>query len=526
MRIFRVAIAAALAAIITLSIIPGYNSIPAEESSILWLAGNDPYTLDPAIASDSTSNTYIIQIFSGLVRLDDSMQPVVDIAESWQVDESSTIYTFYLRQNAYFHNGRQVTAADVKYSWERVCNPETGSNTAETFLGDICGAKDVINGSATEISGVEVIGDFTLQVTIDEPKSYFLNKLTYVTAYVVDYLNVADGGEWWRQPNGTGPFSLKSLTDGSSLSLKRNDQYYGEKAKIDEVVFRLSGGQEMNLYELDLIDVGTVNTSYIDKARDENGPFYEDLHVYPELSFYFLGFNCASPPFDDVDIRKAFTMAIDKERILSIVYKDAAEPASGILPPGTPGYQEDFEGLVFDVEEALKLIEESSYGSVANLPEITLTAIGWGGLISQELEAIVYEWRTNLGVEVKIRQLEPDTFLYNLNEEKDNIYYMGWIGDYPHPQAFLEILFGSGFSNNWGEYSNGLADSLMEQANTEQDFTESIEVYQQVEQIMVDDAACLPFWFGESYVLVKPYVKGFAMTPMGIPMLNKVYIEE
>ncbi len=201
------------------------------------------------------------------------------------------------------------------------------------------------------------------------------------------------------------------------------------------------------------------------------------------------------------------------------------QPADGILPPGMPGFNEDLAGLNYDVNKARQLIRESKYGDVSQLPPITLTTMGWGGLISQGLEAIIHEWRQNLGVEVKVRQLEPQRFFYHLREEKDEMFDMGWIADYPHPQNFLDILFHSGTDNNYGEYSNAEVDTLLEMAGVEMDSDLSLELYQQAEQKMVEDAACLPLWFGRNYILVKPYVGGYNMGPQGLAMLNSVSIE-
>ncbi|MBA7665693.1 Periplasmic oligopeptide-binding protein [subsurface metagenome] len=495
------------------------------EGGVLNLYGIDPLTLDPAVSGEMTSHEYIAQLFSGLVRLDDELKPAPDIARSWEVSDDGTTYTFYLRDDVRFHNGREVKAEDVKYSWERACDPATGSRTAATYLGDIVGVDEVLAGRATEISGVRVIDDYTLEVTIDAPKSYFLSKLTYSTGLVVDRANVESGGGWWHSPNGTGPFKLKQWDENSLLVLERNELYYGELAEVDSVVFWLWGGVPMNMYEVGQIDVTSVYIDYIDKVTDKVGPFYRDLSVIPELSFYYIGFNCTKPPFDDINIRRAFSQAVDKDKLVSLVFRDMMQRADGILPPGMPGFNEDLSVLDYDVNEAKALIESSKYGDVSNLPPITITTSGWGGLISHELEAVVHEWRQNLGVEVKVRQLEPQRFLYHLKQEKDEMYHIGWIADYPHPQNFLEILFHTGTDNNYGEYSNPEVDALLERAGVEIDFDQSLELYQQAEQKLVEDAACLPLWFGQSYILIKPYIKGYNLTPQGFAMLNTVSIE-
>ena len=498
---------------------------PPGEEKVLTLYDIDPMTLDPAVSSESTSHQYIMQIFSGLVCLDDNLEPAPDIAQDWQVSNDRKTYTFYLRHDVRFQDGRQVKAEDFKYSWERACDPATGSRTVATYLGDIVGVNEVLAGETREISGVRVIDDYTLEVTIDAPKSYFLSKLAYPTSFVVDSTNVAMGRGWWHSPNGTGPFKLNQWQEESLLVLERNDLYYGELAKVDSVVFQLWGGVPMNMYETGAIDVTGVSISYIDKVTDERGPFYHDLTVVPELSFAYIGFNTTEPPFDNVNLRRAFCQAIDKDKLASLVYRDMVQSADGILPPGMPGYNEDLVGLDFDVTEARELIASSRYGDVSNLPPITITTIGWGGLISSQLEAIIYEWRNNLGVEVKVRQLEPERFMYHLMEEKDEMFDMGWIADYPHPQDFLDILFHSGTENNYGEYSNPEVDALLERANVEPDREVGLGLYQQAEQLLVEDAACLPLWFGKNYVLVKPYVSGYELNLMGIAMLNTVSVE-
>ncbi len=219
---------------------PEAEVTPTEENT-LNLYGIDPWTLDPAVSGEMTSHEYIMQLFSGLVCLDDNLEPAPDIAQRWQVSDDGRTYTFYLQHDVKFHNGREVKAEDFKYSWERACNPDTRSLTADTYLGDIVGVREVLAGKTKEISGVRVIGDYTLEVTIDAPKSYFLSKLTYPTAFVVDRANVESGGEWWQQPNGTGPFKLRQWDEESLLVLEKNDLYYGKLAKVNFYYFPVCG---------------------------------------------------------------------------------------------------------------------------------------------------------------------------------------------------------------------------------------------------------------------------------------------
>lgn len=505
---------------------PQNETITREKGVLNLLDFSSPMTLDPAISSEMASHTYIMQIFSGLVRLGDEANPAPDIAESWNKSDDDKTYTFYLRKGVKFQDGKEVTARDFKYAWERACRPETGSQTAATYLGDIIGVKEVLEGKATEISGVEVVDSYILKVTIDAPKAYFLAKMTYPTAFVVDKANVESGKNWWQKPNGTGPFKLKEWEKDQILILEPNELYYGQPPKIKRVVYHLLAGLPMDMYELGEIDVAEVSQYYIDKASDERGPFYNELAVFPEFSVSYIGFNTHKPPFDDVNIRQAFCHAVNKERIINLILKGTVTKADGILPMDMPGYNNELQGLDYDVAKAKSLIASSKYESVANLPPITFTTSGLGGNIHTYLGAIIQDWRENLGVEVSVRQLEPEIFNYHLGEEVDGMFIWGWIADYPDPQNFLDILFHTGSEYNTGSYSNPEIDALLDRAGVEPDKTTRFHMYQQAEQILVDEAACLPLWFDKTYLLIKPYVKNYKLDAHGIPTLSEVYLEE
>ncbi len=491
----------------------------------LNLYNTAPLTLDPAIVGDSTSYGYVLQIFSGLVKLDDSLEPVPDIASGWQISSDGLTYTFELRHDVAFQDGRKVTADDFKYSWERACDPDTGSQTASIYLGDIQGVAEMLNGSAQSLSGVQVTGDYTLAVTLTSASSSFLAKMSYPTSFVVDKYQVEENYYWWDSPNGTGPFSLDVWIEGSYLVLERNPLYYGDKAKLNSVIYNMLAGIPMDLYEAGEIDVADVSLTYYDRVTDPSGSFYSQLVITPELSLTYLGFDVTKAPFDDPAIRLAFAMAVNKEKLATLMFRDVVAPAGGILPPGMPGYNEALESVSYDVEGALALIAASKYGSADALPKIVVTDSGYGGAVSSDLAAIVYDWEQAFGIEIEIRQLDPYLFTYSLKEEKDNIYYWGWSADYAHPQNFLEILFATGTTYNTGEYSNAQFDALLAQAAAETDEAASLALYRQAEQILINDAACIPLWTGQNMLLVQSYVKGYSMNALGQVALNKVYIE-
>lgn len=489
----------------------------------LNLYGIDPYTLDPAQAGDSASIEYITQIFSGLVRLDDNLEPVPDIATSWDVSPDGLVYTFYLRHDALFHNGQPVKAEDFKYSWERAASPATGSQTVSAYLGDIVGVEEVLAGRTQEINGVKVLDDFTIQIELTSPKSYFLAKLSYVTSFVVNRQDVARGRDWWHTPNGTGPFKLRSWDRGSKLVLVRFPDYYGDKAKLATVTYHLWAGYPMSLYETGEIDIAEVGAEYYDLVTDSTGPFSRELVAVPQLSLEYIIFDITSPPFDDADVRRALALAVDRERLAALLLRNTVMPVVGVLPPGMPGFNTYLLGQSFDPERARVLLDSSRYGGA--VPEITLTVSGYGGHIPMALEAIIYDWRTYLGVDVTVRQIEPEEFFYNIGAEKDNLILFGWYADYAHPQNFLEVLFGEGMPYNIGGYGSVAYSDLLRQAGASQDEAESTRLYQEAEQMLINDAACIPLWSSISYTLIKPYVRGYAPGPLGIVRLNTVWLE-
>jgi len=492
------------------------------EEATLNLFDVGPQTLDPALAREVTSMNYICEIFSGLVSFDPKLNLIPDIASRWEVSEDGRTYIFFLRRGVRFHNGREVKAQDFKYSLERACDPRTGSRTAATYLGDIVGAMEKLAGRAREVRGIKVLDDYTLQITIDAPKVYFLQKLAHPCAYVVDRENVESGADWWRHPNGTGPFKLKKWEKDKLLILERNDSYYGQLPELKQVVFKLWGGVPMMLYEKGEIDLTHVPGVAIERVLDPTNPLHRELVEVPQLSIFYLGFNCARPPFDDPKVRQAFSLAVDKDKIIRLVLKGMVKRADGILPPGLPGYNPDLIGLTYDPERAKQLLQESKYGE--DLPPLILTTAGRGELSNLD-GALVDMWRRNLGVEVKVRQLEPEKYAYVLREEKDHMFELGWVADYPDPQNFLDVLFHSGAEENIGEYHNPRFDALLEQARAERDGKARLALYRQAEELLVQDAACLPLFFDVDYVLVKPYVKGFVGTPMPIPWLKYIWLE-
>ena len=489
----------------------------------------DPPTLDPHLTTDATSARIIVEVFGGLVTIDPSLDIVPDLAESWDISEDGRVYTFHLRPDAKFHDGKPVTAHDVQWSLERATNPLTESPVADQYLGDIVGVKEKLAGDVLTISGVRFIDEHTIEITIDEAKSYFLAKLTYPTGFVLDKENVEENPrQWFREPNGTGPFRLTEYRVGETLKLGRNEHFHLGPPKLEEVEFILSGGTSMLMYENDEIHVAGVGLADLDRLNDPNNELYAELKTAPaSFSVNYIGLNVTEPPLDDVKVRQALNFAIDKQEIASIVLGDLVEPADGILPPNFPGYDQQVRGYDYDPARAKQLLEESKYGGdLENIPPITITTPGsFGANVSLDMEVILQMWERNLGITAEFQQTEYATFLKDLHKGRFQMFDIGWIADYPDPENFLDVLFHSNSVNNHTHYSNPDVDELLMKARVETDTTARYALYNEVEQMILDDAPWVPLWFdGESKLLVKPNVHDYLLPPLIIPRYRFVYL--
>ncbi len=249
------------------------------------------------------------------------------------------------------------------------------------------------------------------------------------------------------------------------------------------------------------------------------------MAIFAQYNITYLGFNTTKAPFNDARVRRAFCHAVDKDRVASQVLLNSVDAARGIVPPGMMGYDAGFEGLAYDVDTAKALLAEAGYGPGGNPLKVVVTLPGSSGEIAAYLTAVLYQWQENLGAEVEVRQLDGDAYFDRLDEEKDDVFFYGWSADYPDPQDFLDVLFRSGSVNNVGGYDDAAYVALLDQAAVEPNAGARAALYRQAEvKLIAEDAACLPLWFGKSYLLIKPEVKGYVISPLGFPLLANVSV--
>ena len=512
------------------------NDGDRDESSAtgrLRLGAGDPVTLDPHLATDALSAEYIVEIYSGLVTISPDLDIELDLAEAVDISPDGTVYTFTLREDAFFHTGRRVTAQDVAYSINRASSRELQSTVARAYLGDIIGVREHIAGLADDVSGVEVIDDRTIRFTLDAPKPFFLAKLTYPTAFVVDQQQIeSNPRNWTRKPNGTGPYKLQEWRLGERIILESNERYYNGEPPLAEVLYTLSGGSPLTRFENDELDVAGIGINDVDRARDTSSDLNPLYSVWPQFTISYLAFTTTVAPFDDVNVRRALGLSIDRSKIAEVTFNNMFTPATGILAPGLPGFTEEDKTLPFDPDAARASLAASKYtveggrlvGPDGPVP-IVITEVGGGAEARIDTQAFLEQWRTELGIEVEIRQTDFATFLSEQDAGELQASNAGWIMDYPDPEDILDLKFHSSSQLNDLGYENPVVDDLLERARVELDPELRLELYRDAERLIVDDAAWLPLYFSQSHVVVNPAVQGWFEPPMVIPRLRFVEVD-
>jgi oligopeptide transport system substrate-binding protein len=490
----------------------------------LLLLGYDPLPedLDPALAQTSPGD-YIGLLYSGLVRLTSDMQVVGDLAESWTTSADGLVYTFTLRSGLSFQDGSPLTADDVKYSWERAADAATDSPTALTYLGDIVGFKAMHDRLATDVSGIEVIDDVTLQVTLENPVQSFLGKLTYPTSFVIDQASVEARPELWMyHPNASGPYGLKEREAYEWLIFERNEMYY-QPALIPYVIYQTDApGTDLSYYQSGEADI--VNPSFTDtrEIQDPAHALHDQLLMGSEMCTRFIMLNNTMQPMEDANVRKALSLAINKDYMVEQFLDNMYPRADGILPPGMPGFAE-VNAPTYDPQAAKEALAASSYAG--KMPTLTLSISGYAGDTNDWADALIQMWRDVLGIEVQIEYLDPLEFTQAAHDGHGQMVIFGWCADYPDPSNFLDILFHTDSDLNVSGYTNPSADELLDQARIEPDQSTRLDLYNQVESKLLDDYATIPINHTTAYVLVNPRVKGFLVTPIGVKLIPYLWLE-
>lgn len=501
----------------------------------------EPPTFDPAQAQDSQANTVLKMMYEGLVRLDADGKEVPGAAESWDVD--GTKYTFHLRKDAKWSNGDPVTAKDFVFAWERVLSPDTQPAAPYAYqLYYIKNAEEFNNGTIKDFNevGVKASDDYTLEVELVNPTPYFLGLTSFYTLYPV-HQSVKDDVKWATDPSKmivNGPYTLTNWTTGQSLEVTKNDQYWDKDSiKLNKISMSLveSGATELESYrngELDRAGApnGEIPSDQIPIVQKE---LPDEYKVKGIAGTYYYQFNSKAEPFQNAKIRKAFSMAIDRQAIVDKITMGGQIPAYGAVPEGILGAEGEFrtehsdkEYFQENVDEAKKLLEEGmKEEGYTKLPDITLIHNNGEGH-KKVATAIADMWKKNLGVDVKIQNQEWGVFLKNRQNLDYQIARSGWSADFNDPMTFMDLWM-TGAGNNDLGYSNPEYDQLLKDARSESDLKKRDEYFAKAEEIFIkDDMAYMPIYYYTNVALEKPNLKGVVVDYSGAVDYTRAYLTE
>lgn len=484
-------------------------------SGYLYLRLNsNPTTLDPALITDVMGGGIAAKIFNGLVRFNEQLDIVPDIARSWSLSRDQLSYTFRLRHDVRFSNGRKITAHDVKYSFERVLTP--GTKAPLTWVLDkIEGAGEFVKGKAPGVSGIRILNDHTVVLKLEKPFGPFLSLLAMTTAYIVPREEVARlGQDFGTHPIGSGPYTVQEWKHGQYVMLSAREDYFEGRPELNGIHYRIIPEDLTAVMEFETgrLDVLLIPSS--EYKRYTTDPAWTNLvHGMPGLNSYYLGLNCTRPPFNDERVRKAMNMAIDRQRILNTVFEKRGVLATGPVPPGLwkNGMAGESGGYVYDPVKAGNLLREAgAAGATVNIyvtsdPEVL------------DIVEVVQSYLAKVGLTARITQLDWSAFKHAVNKGEPDAFWLSWWADYPDPENFLFPLFHSasvGSSGNRTRCIDPDLDRLIEKAQRTMDHHQRYRLYRQAENRIVQNAPWVFMWHRADYYVIQPWVSNFKIYPI------------
>lgn len=455
---------------------------------------NDPSTLDPAHITDVDSGAISAKLFNGLVRMDDSMKIVPDLAVSWNISGDRRTYAFSIRGDVTFPDGRRLTSADIKYSFERVLNPETRSPMTWVF---------------DKVADIRAPDDRTLLIKLTEPFSPFIELLTMPAAFVVDKEAVESlGAGFGSAPVGTGPYRVFRWRHNRDLSLKARKDYFGGAPKLEGILYRIIPEDLTAIAEFEIGNIDVIGIPAAEYGRFRNSAKWKDYIISSQgLNTYYLGMNNHKPPLNDPMFRRAVAMAIDRNKILDTFFESRGTLASGPVPPSLrswpepslPGYKPDSARQIFlktKVDKrSLSLYVTSSQGNL-------------------DLAEIIQDYLSRAGLPVEISRLEWSAYKEAINRGEPDLFWMSWWADYPGAGNFLFPTFHSsniGTGGNRAGYSNAEFDRLIDKTRTSDN---PDKAYRAAEELIVEDMPWVFFWHRKDFAVHQPWVRDMNLYPV------------
>ncbi|MCB0728933.1 MAG: ABC transporter substrate-binding protein [Ignavibacteriae bacterium] len=527
-------------------------------------------SLDPVGINDNVSHHVAHQIYDLLIDLDSSLQLEPALAKSWEISDDGLLYTFHLRSGVKFQDnacfpdgkGREFKASDVKYSFDRVCDPTTGTLGFDFYKNYVVGASEFFDemtlarresrdSKLKDVSGYIVKDDTTFQIQLKKPFGPFIYYMCLGFAYIVPREAVEKyGKDFFQNPVGTGPYIFVNWSPDLELNLKKNPNYWekdefgNQLPYVDEIKFRFLKDLSQQMLEFQNGNLDECyripNESFKAIVTPEKTltPEYSQfiLQKNPSLSLQFYGFLTTGKIFNNEKVRQAFNYAIDREKILKFVLNGQGFMGAiyGIVPPPMPNYDvKRIKGYTYDLNKAKQLMAEAGYPDGKGFPDAVLQ-INSGGDRNIQLAESIQNMLKEIGVNMKMNIMQFAQHLDNIDAGRADLFRLGWIADYPDPENFLNLYYGKNVPKdpkaispiNSTRFQNAEFDALFEKAIATTDQKARYELYYQAEQIATDKAPTLLIFYEEDYRLIQPYVKGFPLDPMHRINFRRLWLDK
>lgn len=504
------------------------SSASSDEKILSVETGPDPETVDPALNSAIDGGEMILHAFEGLLKLDENGDPEAGQAEKWEVSDDGLTYTFHLRDGLKWSDGSDLTAEDFVYSWQRVCDPNVAAPYASTVLGMVEGFDEAAAGDIEKL-GVEAKDDKTFVVHLANPCPYFESIAAFATLNPVQKATIDANGDAWATAADTyisnGPFYVTEWVPGSYVLMKKNPNYWdADSIKLDGIKFNLieDANAAYSAYQTgEVLMIKNVPTEEIPSLKDS-----ADFHVDPIIGTYYLSLNLERDAFKDARVRKALSLAIDRDYVANTLMQGTYSPADNLMGPGwidmdgkqfkdnANGGQSyiDVNNYEADLEEAKQLLADAGYPDGEGFPSISYTTndAGYHKVVAEYLQQA---W-AQLGIDLQVDIVEWASFTPMRRNGDFDVARNGWVGDYSDPSNMLELFYSTN-GNNDGKFNNADFDAAIELSRTTLDSAERSKALHTAEDVLMEETGCIPVAYYNDFWLQSDKITGSWHSPYG-----------